>query len=103
MAVSDGTGFIESPKYEEPVFPQWADQSGSYLAAVNDKLQELNLADEIETDHYKAITYMLDRYNQTTYKSITIDVSEQKEEYQKIMAERGDLLRGIRILMRPRE
>ena len=103
LAVSDGTGFIESDRYQEPVFPQWADQAGSYIAAVNDKLQELNLAEEIETDHYKAITHMLDRYTQTTHKIIMIDMSDQGEEYRNIATERGDLLRGIQILMRPRE
>ena len=103
QAILDDTGFIKTQGYEEPKFPQWADQAGSYLAAVNDKIQELNLAEEIETDHYKALMYMLDRYNQTTHRVITIDISEQSEEYRNITTERGDTIRGIRILMRPQE
>ena len=104
LAVLNGTGFVESSQYQEPPFPQWADQAGSYIAAVNDQTAAVEpFAEEIETDHYKALTFMVDKYTQCSHKLITTDLSNQHDEYQNTIREQQETIRGIQILMRPRE
>ena len=101
-ALREDTGFIESPGYEEPLFPQWADQSGSYIASVNDKLRELNLREEIDTDHYKAISFMVQKYVEANHRIILTDAKTRDYEINRMMLTgQPDTLRGIRILMRP--
>ena len=101
-ALREGTGFIEAPGYEEQPFPQWDDQSGSYLASVDDKLRELNLHEEIETDHYKAVALMIQEYQRDNQKILLTDISDNSEEARHLLREQEDRLRGIRILMRPK-
>ena len=101
-ALRDGTGFIESPEYESPQFPQWANRPGSYVAEVSDKLRELNLNDEIETDHFKAVSFMIQEYAQANHKIIAGNFQEGDDDLNQILAHEVDTLRGIRIMMRPK-
>ena len=101
-AIREETGFIKAPGYEEPVFPQWADQTGTYIANVGDKLRELNLYEEIQGDHYKAVSWMIEKYAYDNHKAIIGDFQDRNEEPNRILREQEDTLRGIQIMMAPR-
>ena len=102
VAISDGAGFIQSDQHHPPEFPQSANQAGTYIAQVNDQLRELNLQGQIETDHHKALTFLVDKYTQANQTLITADLSHQNNRYQEMITEQTDTLRAIEILMRPR-
>ena len=101
-ALRDGTGFIESPGYESPRFPQWADQSGTYLAEVSDKLRELNLNEEIQTDHFKAVSFMIQEYASTNHEIIAGNFQNEDDHPEKLLIQQTQTLRAIQILMRPK-
>ena len=101
-ALRDGTGFIESPGYESPRFPQWADQSGTYLAEVSDKLRELNLNEEIQTDHFKAVSFMIQEYASTNHEIIAGNFQNEDGHPEKLLIQQTQTLRAIQILMRPK-
>ena len=101
-ALRDGTGFIESPGYESPRFPQWADQSGTYLEEVSDKLRELNLNEEIQTDHFKAVSFMIQEYASTNHEIIAGNLQNEDDHPEKLLIQQTQTLRAIQILMRPK-
>ena len=93
-------GFIQSQEYEEPPFPQWADQVGSYLEMVSEQLQGLDARGEIHPDHHRAVSSLIEKYQENNEAILKVPIDLRDESTERLIDEQNNTRKAIELLMK---